>query len=255
MLLVGCGSGSMPSTTAPARPRSARAAVIDRDADTVLDADQCPDDAEDLDGFQDGDGCYDGDDDGDGRVDADDLCPRHAEDMDSFENEDGCPDPDNDQDRIADMEDRCPNEPETYNGRDDEDGCPDRALVVLNTPAPTPRERVFFASRSARVPVVMEPILDMVAATLQHNPQIERVALVGRSATGENPRVAAQRAIAVRDALVARGVDASRLEPLSLAAQATLGDKALDRSVELFVRRVDGRDHDDQLLRSAQAVP
>ncbi len=53
----------------------------------------------------------------------------------------------------------------------------------------------------------------------------------------------------------AAGFYALQREGALSGAQATLGDKALDRSVELFVRRVAGSDIDDQLLRSAQTVP
>ncbi|MBN8611996.1 MAG: OmpA family protein [Deltaproteobacteria bacterium] len=188
----------------------------DRDGDGILDADdQCPDDPEDRDGFQDEDGCPDPDNDQDGILDVDDLCPNDPEDRDGFQDEDGCPDPDNDADRILDRDDSCPNDPETYNGTEDEDGCPDRGSVIVTDEGIIILEKIYFETDSA---VIMErsyPIVDAVATTLINNPQIQYIEIQGhadeRSSDEYNIRLTTDRAAAVLEALVQRGVARDRM--------------------------------------------
>jgi outer membrane protein OmpA-like peptidoglycan-associated protein len=188
----------------------------DRDGDGILDADdQCPDDPEDRDGFQDEDGCPDPDNDQDGILDVDDLCPNDPEDRDGFQDEDGCPDPDNDADRILDRDDSCPNDPETYNGTEDEDGCPDRGSVIVTDEGIIILEKIYFETDSA---VIMErsyPIVDAVATTLINNPQILFIEIQGhadeRSSDDYNIRLTTDRAAAVLEALVQRGVARDRM--------------------------------------------
>jgi OOP family OmpA-OmpF porin len=188
----------------------------DRDGDGILDADdQCPDDPEDRDGFQDEDGCPDPDNDQDGILDTDDLCPNDPEDRDGFQDEDGCPDPDNDADRILDRDDSCPNDPETYNGTEDEDGCPDRGSVIVTDEGIIILEKIYFETDSA---VIMErsyPIVDAVATTLINNPQILFIEIQGhadeRSSDEYNIRLTTDRAAAVLEALVQRGVARDRM--------------------------------------------
>jgi len=188
----------------------------DRDGDGILDADdQCPDDPEDRDGFQDEDGCPDPDNDQDGILDVDDLCPNDPEDRDGFQDEDGCPDPDNDADRILDRDDSCPNDPETYNGTEDEDGCPDRGSVIVTDDSIIILEKIYFETDSA---VIMErsyPIVEAVATTLINNPQITFIEIQGhadeRSSDEYNIRLTTDRAAAVLESLVQRGVARDRL--------------------------------------------
>ncbi len=146
--------------------------------------------------------------------DSEDQCPTEDEDMDGFEDSDGCPDPDNDQDRILDVDDQCPNEMETYNGYEDEDGCPDRGRVVIQDTAVTILDKVYFTNRGSDVRERSLPIIDAIAATLQGNPQITSVVIEGHAARNERGgwALSAARAEAVRDALVSRGVSASRLQ-------------------------------------------
>ncbi len=188
----------------------------DRDGDGILDSDdQCPDDPEDKDGFEDEDGCPDPDNDQDGILDVDDLCPNDPEDQDGFEDEDGCPDPDNDRDRILDVDDQCPNDPETYNGTEDEDGCPDRGRVVIEEDQILILEKIHFETDSAVIKPESYSIVDAVAATLKGNPQIRLVEIQGhadeRASDRYNLRLTQDRANAVLEALVERGVERSRL--------------------------------------------
>ncbi|MEM9192643.1 MAG: OmpA family protein [Myxococcota bacterium] len=188
----------------------------DRDGDGILDdVDECPDDPEDRDGFQDEDGCPDPDNDQDGILDVDDLCPNDPEDIDNFEDANGCPDPDNDQDRILDVDDSCPNDPETYNGFEDEDGCPDRGSVVIEENQIVILEKIYFETDSAVIVPRSFSIIDAVAATLNGNPQIALIEVQGhadeRSSDSYNIRLTRDRAAAVVEALVQRGVLRDRL--------------------------------------------
>ncbi len=188
----------------------------DRDGDGILDADdQCPDDPEDRDGFEDEDGCPDPDNDRDGILDVDDLCPNDPEDRDGFQDEDGCPDPDNDADRILDHDDSCPNDPETYNGTEDEDGCPDRGPVIVTETGIQILQQILFERDSAEILPESFPIVDAVAATLVGNPQILFIEVQGhadeRSSDDYNIRLTTDRAAAVLEALVSRGIARDRL--------------------------------------------
>ncbi len=188
----------------------------DRDGDGILDSvDQCPDEPEDFDGFEDDDGCPDPDNDKDGILDVDDMCPNDPEDKDGFRDRDGCPDPDNDQDRILDVDDRCPNEPETYNGFEDKDGCPDRGSVIIEENQIVILEKIYFETDSAEIQQRSYPIVDAVAATLIGNPQIVKIEIQGhadeRGSDDYNVRLTRDRAAAVLEALVQRGVDRRRM--------------------------------------------
>jgi outer membrane protein OmpA-like peptidoglycan-associated protein len=222
----------------------------DRDGDGILDPDDgCPDEPEDIDAFEDADGCPDLDDDEDGIPDTDDDCRLDPEDPDGWKDEDGCPDPDNDGDGIKDINDscplapelvnnirdedgcpeedtdkdgivdpvdKCPTEPETYNGKDDEDGCPDGKQTVVVTKSEIKiLKRVYFATNKDVIKKRSYPILDAVAAVLRTNPQVELVRIGGHTddmgKDDYNLDLSQRRADAVRDYLVAAGIDPSRL--------------------------------------------
>jgi len=222
----------------------------DRDGDGILDGvDQCPDDPEDLDGFQDEDGCPDLDNDKDGILDVEDLCPNDPEDKDGFKDRDGCPDPDNDQDRILDVDDSCPNKPETYNGFEDLDGCPDRGSVIIEDNQIVILEKIYFEMDSAEIQQRSYPIVDAVAATLIGNPQITKIEIQGhadeRGNDDYNVRLTRDRAAAVLEALVQRGVDRSRMRsggygercPIDAAHNEAAWEK--NRRVEFKIRETD----------------
>ena len=188
----------------------------DRDGDGILDSkDKCPDDPEDRDGFEDSDGCPDPDNDKDGIPDKADKCPNDPEDKDGFEDSDGCPDPDNDKDGIPDVRDKCPNEPENFNGFEDEDGCPDKGSVIIQDNSLIILEKIKFATASAAILPQSNKILDEVATTLNHHPEFLLVELAGhadeRSDDSYNLRLTQDRVNSVMRALIARGVDKSRL--------------------------------------------
>ncbi|MCU0675507.1 MAG: OmpA family protein [Myxococcota bacterium] len=193
---------------------------------------------------------------------ADDLCPGAPEDHDGFEDHDGCPDPDNDQDRILDVDDRCPNEPETYNGFEDEDGCPDRGRVTIEDSRIVILDKIYFARGSSQLRDPQTPILDAMAATLVHNPQILRVRVDGH-ATSDEPSpwaLAAERAGVVRAALIARGVEPERLvaQPVGdtqpIDPRATEEARERNRRAELQIEATDdGSDTGVRATRVASA--
>jgi outer membrane protein OmpA-like peptidoglycan-associated protein len=189
----------------------------DRDGDGILDKDdKCPDEPEDKDGFEDSDGCPDPDNDKDGVLDVNDGCPNDPEDKDGFEDEDGCPDPDNDKDGIPDTKDKCPNEPETFNGFEDEDGCPDKGKVIIEGNNVIILEKIQFETGSAKIRKESNGILEAVASTLKGHPEFELLEVQGhadeRGGDAMNLKLTDARAHAVMEALVARGVEAKRLQ-------------------------------------------
>jgi outer membrane protein OmpA-like peptidoglycan-associated protein len=191
----------------------------DTDGDGIMDdKDKCPNDPEDKDGFEDDDGCPDPDNDNDGIPDQFDQCPNEPEDMDGFQDDDGCPDPDNDHDGIPDKQDKCPDQPENINGYQDEDGCPDKGppskvrvekgqIVIL--------EKVFFATNKAIILAKSFNLLDQVASVIRANPDM-RIRVEGytdsQGKLQHNVTLSQDRANAVLQYLLKKGIDKSRLE-------------------------------------------
>ncbi|HET7499350.1 MAG TPA: OmpA family protein, partial [Kofleriaceae bacterium] len=166
--------------------------------------------------------------DGDGIRDDQDSCPDRPEDIDGFEDGDGCPDIDNDLDRVLDIADKCPNEPETYNGFEDDDGCPDTVPSDVDALRGT-IEGLSYGEGETAVRDTATPALRRIAKTMTTHPSI-RVVLIGHTddrearqfapaGAGQPPDVEAlsadlsrARAEAVRNALVATGIAAARIE-------------------------------------------
>ncbi len=225
--------------------------VSDRDGDQIPDnVDQCPDDPEDRDGYQDEDGCPDPDNDNDGILDTDDLCPNDPEDRDGFQDEDGCPDPDNDNDRIPDVRDRCPNEPETYNGLDDEDGCPDNGVITVVGTEVQFRDQIHFAVDSAQIvdDETNRTILEALSQLLHNRTDIEQVEIEGhtdeRAPDDHNLQLSRDRANSVVQALVSRGIVASRLVAAGYGEYCPVNPQhneaawAANRRVQVFITRL-----------------
>jgi outer membrane protein OmpA-like peptidoglycan-associated protein len=248
----------------------------DRDGDGILDPDdECPDDPEDIDGYEDADGCpEDQDADGDGLGDSIDTCVLEPEDADGYLDTDGCPEPDNDVDGILDAADRCPNEPEDPDGFQDDDGCPDSDNDAdglqdtqdqcPNEPGPRdengcPRvyedvevtatairinQKIYFEFDRAVIRPVSFPILNTVAQVLTDYPDIN-VEIQGhtdsRGRDEYNLRLSDSRANAVREYLIGRGIDSTRLsargygETRPIDSNRTSAGRAANRRVE-FIR-------------------
>lgn len=171
------------------------------------------------------------DSDADGVLGAQDGCPLEAEDKDGFQDSDGCPDADNDGDGIGDEIDRCANDAETVNGYADGDGCPDAQHPDL-VAVPFARGTANFSAESAA-------LLDRAYQVLQANP-VFRVELGGHTSTDESSRaLSLQRAEAVRDYLVRRGIAEARLRVIGYRSEQpanhdkSAAGKAQNRRVEL----------------------
>jgi hypothetical protein len=198
----------------------------DSDGDGVPDkTDKCPDDPEDRDGFQDDDGCPDLDNDNDGIPDNFDSCPNDAEDPDGFEDEDGCPDPDNDKDGFPDAQDKCPNQAETLNGNKDDDGCPDPGaeIVHLLPGKIAVDDRIGFAGSKGGSPgkaVLKESAardVGLVSLVMKGHTEIKKLRIEVR-AEGVSKNETQARADAIKEALVAKGVEAGRIEAVGMGA-------------------------------------
>jgi outer membrane protein OmpA-like peptidoglycan-associated protein len=251
--------GPKPTTNpAPAAPPPS-----DRDGDGFLDAyDACPDEPGVM-----PDGCPPADRDGDGfpnEVDAcpdepgvePDGCPIRDRDRDGFPDDldacpdepgvepDGCPLSDRDGDGILDRDDLCPDEPETFNGFEDTDGCPDEV------PEEVARftgviEGINFAPNQATIRRDSHRVLDEAVQVLKKHSSI-RLEIVGHTdssgSDAHNMELSRERATAVRQYLVDRGVDESRLtargagphEPI--ASNATKAGRAQNRRTEFKIR-------------------
>ncbi len=245
---------------------------LDNDKDGVADKDDaCRDVAEDKDGFEDNDGCVDADNDKDGVPDRSDSgddgcrdvagpkenkgCPWPDTDKDGLtDNVDVCPTlagdkahkgcPDSDGDGFTDDKDKCPNEAETVNNVSDDDGCPDegKVLVTLTKTKIVILDKVFFDTGKASIKDISNPLLQQVATVLKTHAEIAHVRVEGHTDSDgdddKNLGLSQDRANAVRDALVALGVDASRLVAKGFGESQPVADNA-DKQGKEQNRRVE----------------
>ena len=173
---------------------------------------------------------------------------------------------DGDGDGIGGVIDACPGEPEVFNGAADEDGCPDgprrwsrrRSLPVGRSALPVVPARVVVVESQIRVVesvrfmpgrAVIEkqslPLIEQMAVVIREHPELRLIRIEGhtdeRGSVKQNQVLSQARAEAVRKALVARGVEAGRLEAVGLGAsrpRAVPGDEAgqaMNRRVELHI--------------------
>jgi len=221
----------------------------DSDGDGVVDAmDQCPMQREDQDGFMDADGCPDIDNDKDGLLDTVDQCPNQPEDINGFQDEDGCPEGvvDRDGDGILDNVDKCPDEPENRNSYLDEDGCPD--VKPQNVRITKERifidEKILFETSKARILSDSHKILDSVAQVMRDYGHVNiRIEGHTDSQGGDdyNLKLSVNRANAVYEYLVGKGIDISRLESKGLGeirpidTNRTARGRANNRRVEFHI--------------------
>ena len=193
----------------------------DNDNDGILDGpDRCPNAAETFNGYLDEDGCPDSntnkDTDYDGVGDGYDQCPFESEDKDGFQDDDGCPDPDNDNDGFLDYEDQCPDAREVVNRVNDFDGCPDesdRVRILKNQIVIS--EKIFFDFGKATIKSQSDDLLSEIASLILAKPKLRIIRIVGHTddvGTDESNLILSQdRANAVREALIQKGVEGHRL--------------------------------------------
>jgi outer membrane protein OmpA-like peptidoglycan-associated protein len=186
-----------------------------------------------------------GDRDEDGVPDERDACPDRAEDTDGFEDQDGCPDIDNDLDRVLDLADKCATAPETYNGFDDDDGCPDTLPPDIDSLKGT-IEGLLYTEGETKVRAAAKASIARIVKIMNAYPSI-RVVVIGHTddreakqfapaGAGQPPDVAAlsaelsrSRAEAVRQAIAAQGVAATRIDAEGRGAEEPVSDNGKPR--------------------------
>jgi OOP family OmpA-OmpF porin len=175
----------------------------DADGDGIADKDDmCPNEK----GSSANRGCPDSD--GDGVVNKDDNCPNVAGPAANG----GCPWPDTDGDGVLDKDDNCVNEA----GPASNNGCPepvitDAATQSINMAA----KAILFNSGRTSFKKGGSEQLDNVVAIMNQFPKANFIIEGHTDSTGTeatNLRVSEKRALSVRDYLVKKGIDNSRLE-------------------------------------------
>jgi outer membrane protein OmpA-like peptidoglycan-associated protein len=179
------------------------------------DIDKCPTIPEDGKEPEPTDGCPTGSDrDGDGIIDAADACPDQAEDRDGFQDTDGCPEGDNDEDGIADAQDKCPKEYGSPNKDPEKHGCPLTRLVEGEGEVEL-LEAIQFESGKAVIKKDSYPIIDEVVRLLKNRADL-RLGIYGHTddvgGDATNLQLSKERAAAVRQYIIDKGVDMKRLE-------------------------------------------
>ena len=181
------------------------------------------------------------DSDHDGIPDKDDRCRNEPEDVDGFQDADGCPDPDNDNDGIPDSRDECPDMP----GVRANDGCPAHTYVKIEYGRIYIFGKVQFPTGSAQIDRRSRPLVDQIASALKNNPQVGNIRIEGHTdnigGAEYNLKLSQERAEAVREALIRRGVDGNRLstrglgETHPIAPNRSPAGRAKNRRVEFII--------------------
>jgi outer membrane protein OmpA-like peptidoglycan-associated protein len=231
---VADGADKCPREAGPAENQGCP--VKDRDGDGIDDAsDKCPREA----GPAARQGCPVKDTDGDGVVDDRDACPSEAGLVELR----GCPSKDTDTDSVADHLDNCP----TEKGEAANQGCPPQQeqLVAIQKGKLEIKQAVFFATNKAIIQRRSFKMLDQVARVLRQHPELEKVVIEGHSDNvgnaEANRRLSLARAQSVKEYLVKKGVEASRLEAKGygpdrpLLSNATAKGRAANRRVAFTI--------------------
>lgn len=220
-----------PAPVAPVVRSEPMPVVTDSDGDGVADdSDSCP--GTRAGATVDSRGC-EPDADGDGVPDADDRCPGTV--AGSKVDASGC-ELDSDGDGVVDRLDRCP---DTVTGvKVDVRGCEIKEIISL--------QGVNFETASSRLLEDSKSVLDETAETLLKHPELKAEVAGHSDITGSrdfNLRLSKQRAEAVRDYLVSKGVAADRLTAAGygpdrpVADNATAEGRAANRRVELQIKQ------------------
>ena len=214
----------------------AQGCPLDSDGDGVPDyLDKCPNTPAGV--KVDAQGCP-LDSDGDGVPDYLDKCPNTPAGVQV--DAQGCP-LDSDGDGVPDYLDKCPTVPAAT-----ADGCPPPTPAAAPEPPPPPKklvlEGVNFDNDSAKLRLDADEILDKAAATLKEWGDV-KVEVAGHTDSNNtdayNLELSNRRANAVRDYLISKGVNASRLtakgygEANPIADNGTSEGRAKNRRVEL----------------------
>ncbi|MDP4247524.1 MAG: OmpA family protein, partial [Bacteroidota bacterium] len=180
-------------------------------------------------------GCPDTD--GDGIPDKDDKCPTVA----GVEKYHGCPIPDTDGDGIPDDQDLCPNDP----GPASTKGCPVEKVVVQIT---AEFKNILFDYAKATIKPQSQEILVRAAKVMNEQIANSNFYIDGytdsRGSVAINKKLSKARAQAVANALIAAGVDKSRVTARGFGKENPICDNKTDegrqcnRRVEVVIRNV-----------------
>lgn len=200
----------------------------DQDGDGVADKDDA---CVDVFGLKSLNGCPDAD--GDGITDKDDKCPTVKGPKENA----GCPWPDRDGDGILDKDDKCPDVKGTVANQ----GCPevsDEAIKRLNDYAKT----ILFDSGKSSFQKQTYPVLEAIVAILKEYPN-SNFSLEGHTDSdgtdASNQTLSENRAGAVKDYLIEKGIASSRLsskgfgESMPIDTNKTKAGKANNRRTEV----------------------
>jgi outer membrane protein OmpA-like peptidoglycan-associated protein len=200
----------------------------DTDGDGVQDKDDA---CVDVPGLKTLNGCPDAD--GDGIADKDDAC----KDVKGPKENKGCPWPDRDGDKVLDKDDKCPDVAGTAANQ----GCPevsDEAIKRLNDYAKT----ILFDSNKATFQQRTYPVLESITAILKEYPSANFSIEGHTDSDGKdaaNLTLSENRAAAVKNYLIEKGIAASRLsskgfgESMPIDSNKTKAGKANNRRVEV----------------------
>lgn len=148
---------------------------------------------------------------------------------------------DSDGDGVLDPDDACPTIAGVPSPEAGKHGCP--KVVVQVCLSIIILERPHFAPGSAKLSPEATPILDATADTMKAHPEIEEVEVAGHCDAVEKPCPDDARARVVRDALVSRGVEATRLKATGkgrdepVASNGTAEERAKNRRVDFKVTK------------------
>jgi len=230
----------------------------DSDGDGVFDSrDKCPTVA----GVAKYEGCPIPDTDKDGIFDDKDKCP----DMPGYPELGGCPYPDRDKDGVTDNKDRCPDEPGSTKNDGcpvtdrDGDGVPDATDRCPDTPGPGSNygcpedvktkltyiaKNIYFHTNNATLQEISYEPLNQLADILNKYPNAKLTIEGHTDNTGSNAynlKLSNDRAKAVVDYLVSKGIGVSRLsavgygEDKPVTTNNTAEGRTLNRRVELIL--------------------
>jgi len=211
----------------------------DSDGDGILDpSDACPNSAGPANEDPQKNGCPPPPDrDGDGVPDERDACPDVPGD-----GPDGCP-ADTDGDGILDRDDKCVNEAETKNGFEDADGCPDEVPQAVQAFMGV-IEGITFDTNKATIRKSSFKTLDAAAKILTDYPSLRLEVSGHTDSSGKaerNDELSKERAEAVRDYLLGKGIASDRLEAVGHGSTMPIADnktskgRAQNRRIEFKV--------------------
>ncbi|MGM8363051.1 DUF5723 family protein [Flavobacterium sp. ARAG 55.4] len=204
----------------------------DQDNDGVLDKDdKCPTVA----GPAANNGCPWEDKDNDGVLDKDDKCPSVAGPKENT----GCPWPDTDGDGVVDKDDRCPKVKGTLANK----GCPEVTTEVIKKLNDFSKSVLFDSSKATIKPESHDKLEGIVNVMEEYNNA--NFKLEGHTdSTGnvaKNLQLSKDRAAAVKDYLISKGISADRLSSEGygitkpIATNKTAEGRALNRRVEVVL--------------------